>query len=694
LLLSIQIITEQAIWLSAFCILLGCVYAFVLYNKEDRFSDLNPWLKRSLAALRMLLVSILAFFLLSPFIKTVFNKVEKPVIIIAQDNSGSILLNKDSTFYKTTYLQQLDQLESNLSKDFEVKRYAFGEKIEEGNDVDYTSKVSNFSNLFDEVENKFYGRNVGALILASDGIINEGNNPLYGYKTEFPLYTIALGDTSKQKDVMLKEVNHNKITFLGNQFPLEIYTKSQACSGEKTQLTVSHNGSQLFTKQLQINGADQAFNETVLLKAKNVGVQHYRITLSVIDGEISTRNNIRDIYIEVLDGRQNVLVLVNSPHPDVKAIKQSVETNENYKVTTALFNEFDGDVEPYSLVIVHQIPEKLPSYFSRITESDISLWYILGNQTSVQQFNKMKLGLEITNSRNKYNEVLPVVAPNFPLFTLSEVATRVMDVAPPLSAPFGTYKMKTSGYALLNQKIGSVATENPLFVFYQNATKKVGVLVGEGIWKWRMHEFLKEKTQQGTNEIINKTVQFLAVKEDKSKFRILTKNNFLENEEVLLNAELYNDSYELVNKPEVSISISDKENNNYDFVFSRNSTAYFLNSGMLPVGFYNYKAKVTLGNKEYLEQGQFQINELLLEANNTVANHQLLYNLSEKFGGKLFYPSSINSVVEEIKENTNITSIIYEEKDLKELINLKWIFFILLFLLSLEWFLRKRNGAY
>jgi hypothetical protein len=231
-------------------------------------------------------------------------------------------------------------------------------------------------------------------------------------------------------------------------------------------------------------------------------------------------------------------------------------------------------------------------------------------------------------------------------------------------------------------------------VFFQNNGKKSAVFAAEGIWKWRMQDFLKNENHQAFDELINKTVQFLSVKEDKSKFRIFTQNNYFENEEIQFNAELYNDSYELVNDPEIKINLFSENGEQYNFVFNRTSTSYILNAGILPAGFYNYKATVKLGTKDYKETGKFQINRLLLEANNTVANHQLLQNISQKFGGKLFYPQDMEKVAKVINANEDIASIIYEENDLKELISLKWIFFVLLTLLSLEWFLRKRNGAY
>ena len=693
-LLSINIITELPIWFSVFCALLGFVYAFLLYRKEEKFNEIAPWLIKVMAISRFLLVTLLAFLLLSPFIKTLFNKVEKPVIVIAQDNSSSILLNKDSAFYKNEYLQSLTKLKTSLEEKYEVKTYTFGEELTEGNNVDYAQKITDLSNTFDEIGNKFYNRNVGALILASDGIFNQGSNPVFNEGIEYPIYTVALGDTSIQKDIVLKEVVHNKITFLGNQFPIEISAAAFQCNKNETQLSITHKGKVVYSKSYKIDSDEFLMNERVLFDAEEVGVQHYKMVLSTITGEVSVVNNVKDVYIEVLDGRQEILILANAPHPDVKALKLSIESNENYKVTNQLVSDFDGNTEAYSLVILHQLSNEITPALKQALERDVSVLYVLGNQSNMNRFNALNTGLAIAKSGNRFNEILPAVVPEFPLFKLSESTTKFLNAMPPVIGSFGDYQLKTNGYILLNQKIGSVETESPLMVFFQDKGKKSAVLAGEGIWKWRMQDYLRNENHIAFNELVNKTVQFLSIKEDKSKFRVLSENTYLENEEILFNSELYNDSYELVNEPEVSIDILEENGEQYSFVFNRTSNSYVLNAGILPPGFYSYKAKVAYGTKDYLENGKFQIKQLMLEASNTVANHQVLQNIAQKFGGKLFLPNQMEELSNAINANKDITSIIYEENDMKELIHLKWIFFVLLSLLSLEWFLRKRNGAY
>jgi hypothetical protein len=694
LLLNIHIITDYPLWFSIFCVLLGAGYAFVLYRKEERFSEVTPWLVKAMAGFRFLLVSILAFLLLSPFIKTLFNKVEKPVIVIVQDNSSSVLLNKDSAFYRNEYIQQMQGLVKELETDFEVKAYTFGDQMTEGLTINYAEKITNLSNVFDELTHKFYNRNVGALILASDGIFNQGSNPVYSTAVNYPVYTVAMGDTSMKKDINLKEVTHNKLTFLGNQFQLEIEAEMLQCNQESTALTIFHNGVELFNKKFESNLPYYKVSENVLLEAKEVGVQHYKIVFSKLDGEVSYENNVKDVYIEVLDGRQNVLILATSPHPDIKALKLSIENNENYKVTHQLINEFDGNIEPYSLVVVHQFPVAMSAGFKKVIESNISKWYVLSSGSAMSNFNSIETGLSITQSGNKMNEIVGAAAANFPLFTLSESTIKRIKLFPPVVGPFGNYSLKTNGYTLLNQQIGSVETEDPLLVFFQNTGNKSAVFAGEGLWKWRMQDFLKNKNHEAFDELINKTVQFLSVKEDKSKFRIFTKNIYFENEEIRFNAELYNDSYELNNEPEININVSGVNGEEYKFVFNRTSNAYILNAGILPAGSYTYVAQTKLGAKDYSEVGKFQIKALMLESNNTMADHQLMQNIGEKFGGELYYPNQLKELSAAIVTNNDIASIIYEENDLKELIDLKWIFFVLMILLSLEWFFRKRNGAY
>ena len=183
------------------------------------------------------------------------------------------------------------------------------------------------------------------------------------------------------------------------------------------------------------------------------------------------------------------------------------------------------------------------------------------------------------------------------------------------------------------------------------------------------------------------------MKVDKSFFKVIAKNNFLENEAIEMEAEVYNESYELINEPEVNITITNSENKNFPFTFSKTANAYRLNAGMMPVGEYKYEAKVKVGDKMYTQKGSFSVSALQVELINTVADHQMLFSLAKKHNGEMVYPNQLEKLVADLNKRDDIKSVSYTEKKLTDLINLKWIFFLLLTLLSIEWFMRKRNGS-
>lgn len=622
------------------------------------------------------------------------------MVIIAQDNSESVASLKDSGFYKGEYQRNMQQFAADLSKKYDVRTYTFGEKVTNSSSFAFNEKQTDISGVFNEIAGVYGNRNVGAVVLASDGLYNKGSSPLYAAeKLKFPVYTLALGDTNVRKDIILTKVNHNRFAYLGNKFPLEVVIDAKQCRGKTTELTIEGNEGKVFSKTIDINANFFTTTESVQLDAKKPGMQHYKVKLSTIEDEVSYANNATDVFIEVLDGRQKVLILGLTPHPDIGAIRQAIESNENYEVDVSLADNFDKKINQYNLVILHQIPANNLSgtaqkLLADIQKSDIPLLYILGDQTAFIEFNKLKTGVEIFRVNNASNEIQPSLVDNFALFTLSDEVRRNVVKFPPLSGAFGEYKTSGSAIVLFNQRIGLVESKQPLLFFNQQGERKTGVLTGEGIWKWRLNDFSLHGNHAVFNELVSKIVQYLSVKTDKSLFRVINKNIFYENEPLLFDGELYNESYELINAPDVSMEITNSENKKFQFVFSKTAKAYRLDAGIFPVGEYKFEAKVKSGAQLHTVSRSFIVSALHLESLVTVADHQLLFNISAHTGAAMFYPAELSKLKDAIMKREDIKPVVYNQKKLKDAINLKWIFFLILALLAFEWFLRKRNGGY
>ncbi|MFP4470741.1 MAG: hypothetical protein ACLFPE_08660 [Bacteroidales bacterium] len=692
-----NIVTEYPGWFFAFCILLGALFAGILYYKNKK-EDFSKSTMQALAIFRFLAVTLIAFLLLSPMIKTIFRTSEKPLIIVAQDNSTSLVVGGDSSFYLNEYRQQLDQMISDLQQDYEIRTFTFSESVDEIGQIGFSGKQTDISNVFDEMTTRYANRNVGALLLASDGLYNKGLNPVYASASvNFPVYTLALGDTSVRKDIYIQKVNFNRIAFLGNSFPIEVIVGANMSRGLKSTLTVSRGGTVLFSKNL-VFGSEQYF-ETVRLQldAEEAGMQRYRIRLAPIEGEVSTQNNQQDIFIDILDSKQKILILAAAPHPDISALKTAIESNYNYEVTDAVIGDFAGQPAEYNLVILHQLPAKKEAATTQIKaaiDDDVPLLFVVGAQSSLPQFNSYQTGVQIITEQTSSNESLPALNEEFALFTMSDETRKSIDVFPPLLAPFGEFKTTNATNVLFYQQIGSLVTGYPLIAFNQTLDRKTGVIAGEGIWRWRLTGFQKNGNHLAFNEVITKVVQFLSVKVDKSFFKVEGKNNFLENETVEFDAEVYNPSYELINEPEVEMTITNSSGVDYPFTFGKTANAYHLNAGVLPVDNYTWEARVRVGDRIYTDDGSFTVSPLNVEAVNTIADHTLLYQLAAKHQGAMIYPDQMVQFPEMLQQREDIKTITYSEKRYSELVNVFWIFLLILALLTTEWFIRKRGGSY
>ncbi len=692
-----NIVTEYPTWYFIFCIVAGLIYAGLLYYKNTE-GDFALWIKRLMAVFRFLAVTIISFLLLSPLLKSVIKTSEKPLIIMATDNSGSLLVGKDSSFYLEQYPRNFEQLANTLSGDYEVKTYSFSDIVTDVTDFNYSGKQTDISNLFDDMVTRYSNRNVGAMLLASDGLYNKGFNPVYASeKIKFPVYTLALGDTTIHKDVFIKKVNFNRMAFLNNSFPLEIVVGANRCNGFPVTVTVSSSNKVYFQKSITITSENFSGLVNVVLDATEAGLRRYQVRIAPVAGEISAANNQQDIFIEVLDARQKIAIVSASPHPDIAAMKQAIETNFNYEVSQYSIDMFDKPVKEFDLLILHQLPavnNPATKIISDANENKIPLLYIVGSQTSLARFNSLNAGVQIVVEKPSYNESLPFLNTDFALFTISAETRKAVEIFPPLMAPFGEIRTLNSANPLFFQQIGSVITGYPLVLFNQNLVSKTGVIAGEGIWRWRLADYQKNGSHLAFNELFTKIVQFLSVKIDKSFFQVKCKTNFMENEQVELDAEVYNQSYELINEPEVELTITSSDDKSFTFVFGKTSNAYHLNAGILPVDNYRFAARVRVGDKIYTDEGQFTVSPINIEAVNTIADHNLLFQIAQKHDGKMLSVDQMDIFPTLLKDRQDIKTVSYAEKRYNELVNTVWLLVLIILLVSAEWFLRKRNGAY
>ena len=691
-----ELIFQTPYWFIIFCLLAGGAYAFLLYQPEASWSKK---LNYALAALRGIVVAFICFLLLSPLVRRTESVVDKAKIVFAVDNSESVKGTGQPVLKQITEAAQ----ELNAAG-YEVSIQTF-DKTAEGLNIDsirFDQRKTDLSGLLQTVKGNFEGRNLTDVILLSDGIVNQGVAPTFN-QFPFKVNTIAVGDTIPDLDIRIKDVVNNRVAYLGNDFPIRADIAANGLAGKSTTVSLKQGGRIIATQQVKIDRATffKSFDFTASSKQK--GIQHYTIELGTVQGEASDRNNKRDVYIDIIDGRQKILLLALTPHPDVKALRSLIESNDNYEldvnILTASANP-NADVagnKPYDLVILHQIPNTLGlgnPMVRKFLDSKRPIFYILGNQSAVPLLNTLNRSLTVNVNQGQFDKVAARYNPLFQQINFNEESLKLLERLPPLSVPFGEYTVSPGTETILFQKVGTLNTSKPLLVLNTSTEQKTAILAGEGIWQWRQEEFALTGKHELVDNLFQKIIQILSVRDDKRKFRIYpVRPEFEEGEEVIFQTEIYNDIYEPVYGQEVKLDITDERGKSKQYAYTHTAENPRFNISGLAEGVYRFQATTTVKGVSEKINGQFVVRKVDMELANTTADFGMLRELAAKTGGQFVQPASLTQLIQKLKTNREPDRLDSSE-EMVELIHLKWLFFLILILLGAEWGLRKYHGGY
>ncbi|RAJ26190.1 hypothetical protein [Pedobacter cryoconitis] len=677
------------------CLAAGLFFAWLLYGKN---SNLTRPVNIGLAVIRTVTLTLILWLLFSPLIKQTSYTLEKPIVVIAQDNSASIAAFRPAGFDTIKYRKSLQQLQAELSEKYEVRGYSFSDRVVKGLDFGYKGKLTNAAQLINKLNDELINKNVGAVIIATDGIFNRGGNPVQELALlKAPVYTIALGDTIPKKDILVSAVNVNDLVYLDNDFRMEVQVQAFQCEGIPIRLTVLEDGKKVYEKTVQVNAAQFSKNIPVNLKASKVGQHQYVVSLAPVAQEISIKNNVYQTLVDVIDERQKILIAAAGPHPDVAALKQAIGLNKHHEVSVVLNDALlKIDPQAYGLIILYQLPDSQfdgSAFLAKTKTAKVPLWYVVGMQSNPGRFNQVQQQVNFSgNAAPQYQ--YSAIDPNLSVFDLDPASRKVIENFDALQSPAGVFKILGNQQVVLDQRNGKIKTDRPQLFFMNDNGRKTGYLIGEGLWKWKLSEARENPQTPVFNDLVGKIVQYLSVKDDKRKFKVRpVKNTFEENDRVVLNASLYNDSYQPVNTPDVNLLLKDEKGKTYNFTFSKYESSYQLDAGVLPPGKYSYTANTTLGNQHYQDKGTFFVNTLTAEFQQTLANHQLLYQLANQTNGKLYLPDQLLKIKDDLIQSNQLKTLSYEDRKYEELINLKSLFVLIMVMLSIEWFVRKRNSA-
>ena len=684
------------IWMLALALLAGLAAAAVLYVRNKR-QHYGKALTIILFALRTLMVGLVVLLLFNPLIRQKFSSVETPTIILAHDNSSSVVLCKDSAFYKNDYQTQFEAFRKDLNADFQVDEYLFGEEVRDFEQLDFSDQLTDLSSLLNTLDRRYYKRNVGAVLLFSDGIYNRGFEPeLLAENFPYPIHTVVLGNTAAYPDLAVRDVHYNKVVSLGATFPVRVTVAARDLAGRKAQLTLKEGGRIIEKRDIEIPSNRFSKEIDFMLDATKKGVMAIDIEVSGIAEEEQMLNNVRHIYVEVLDQKYKLLCVAASPHPDLAALRSVL--NDNYEVDFCFGKETLPEFSNYDLVILHQVPSVRTDFNALKAQLDknvkLPVFFIVGNDTDREMLNKLQNVFALhSGATNTQLDVKAHQNTAFSTFTFDTKSEQLIAKYPPLALPHVEINALKSHDDLLLQEVMGIKSGLPLLSFAQDG-RKMAFLFGTNVWRWRLFEYYQNKNHDVFDEMFSKSLKYLLLSANDGS-AIYAKETYYSNEPVVITAELRNPNNELVTDPDMTIQIENKlTGETYDYTFSKRDHDYELNAGLLPEGLYVYKVQAQMGERKISVSGTFSVVAIGIEAQQLTADIDRMRTLARLTNGNCYTARQLDQLAADLRSDTRITSVEHHESRFEDLIHSKWIFFVLIGLAAVEWVLRKMFGSY
>ncbi len=660
-------------------IIAGAVSFFQYFYKNNNRSKIHLFL----AILRFISIFGLLLLLINPiYSRKSYEIVKTPLAIIA-DNSASIIdLNANEI---TEELFKKISENPTLNDKFEVQKYQFDNKFQVFEKLDFKGKQSNIEQVAKNLKS-IHKNILFPTVLITDGNQTSGSDFVYSFDESNKVYPIIVGDTTTVFDLKINQINVNKYAFAKNKFPVEVFLQYSGKKNINANFSILQSNSVLNKQTISFSPSKRTQIISVLLPADKVGLQVFKATILSIEKEKNNYNNNKNFAIEVIDQRTNIALISAINHPDLGAIKRSIETNVQRKVTILNPNQIKT-LTDYNVLIFYQPTASFKQIFEANKLATINSFIITGTNTDFNFLAQQQTNFEFKMSTQK-EDYLANFNPQFNLFALDNIG---FDEFPPLQNSFGTIQSTGNVTILLSSKIRNIETQNPLLAFTENEGERTAYLFGENIWKWRLQNHISNKSFEKFDVFLDKTIQFLASNDTKKSLIVTHENFYNQGDPIEILAQYFNKNYEFDEKARLTISVvnsSTKATKKYDLLKTNN--AFKVNLEGLSAGKYSFLVKELNSNSTY--NASFEIIDFDIEKQFVNPDLAKLSQLATQTKGKLYHPNQVTSLIQSLIENPDYKAV--QKTIIKKTPFIDWVWLLVLIALSLaiEWFVRKYHG--
>jgi len=696
------------------------------------------WKAGAIWLLQSSLAALLLLLLWQPAVMVAELKPQQNIIAVLVDDSRSMAI-ADADNGQTRQSQAVKTLQSgvlaDLQKKFQTQLYRLDgslSRIEKLDQLNNAAPATHIGDGLKQLATEAADLPIGAVVLLSDGADNSGGIDLQTISTfrsrRIPIHTVGFGQEQAEHDVEVTDAAVAPRALADSRLAAKVSFHQRGYARQKATLTVRDGEKVLAAHEITFLGDGENQSESLLFNAGDAGAKTLQFSINALSGESNRDNNSVTRLVNVESNKRRILYVEGEPRWEYKFIRRAEEFDRIVKVVSMLRTS-ENKIYRQGIEDPKELAEGFPTriedlfdYQAIIIGSVEASYFTPAQQALIQEFvDRRGGGLLMLGGRSSLADggwgavgladLLPVVLPNKKGTFHRDPAT--VELTPVgadniitrlVEDPAGNVeRWKKLPYLMDYQEAGTpkpgavvLAEMNagnrklPFLITENYGRGRTAVLATSGTWRWQMSQPLEDQTHE---EFWQQLLRWLVTDTPGRVVASVPSQMLFDDGHVQFTADVRDKGYQPAADAHVQAHVLGPGGTAAQIEMTPDPSTpgiFHAEWNAEKTGSYLTEVTAARGTEDIgRDVLTFDRMDGVAENFHTEQNRDLLEKLSAQTGGRYWRPQDLSKLPGEISYSDAGITV----RDTKDLWNMPILFFLILFLRSSEWLLRRKWGV-
>ena len=305
-----------------------------------------------LVLLRAGVYSLLIFFLFGPaLVEKRVAKLRRPLTVLVDSSQSMAFPARATAQDKQPAKSRLDlvrekllagegPLIQELSRDYDLQLYRFGTTLEPiaPAAIAQLKAQDQGTRLLEVLQT--VAREAGeqsGILLFSDGIANGDRKTLEDQTFPVPVFAVGVGDPEGFTDVRIADLRAPEFAFRGRELKLELTVQAYGLKGKTFPLYFNRGKNLITSRPISVNADPFEQKITLSFMPKEIGTHGFSLQIPVQSGEQITQNNQKEFKVDVQRDKIRVLTLSGSPAWNYRFLRMALKQDPLIELVSFVF---------------------------------------------------------------------------------------------------------------------------------------------------------------------------------------------------------------------------------------------------------------------------------------------------------------------------------------------------------------------